>query len=151
GVTHSRLVEDVVGSGSLSSACQPYHAAPAISTRSTASVIGTRARCRTARQSPRGSSRSSAYPSSTSPVDGSVWSSRLGGSSDTLTSAHSTVEMEDPGVHDHPLLQGRAQCAVQAVLEIELLAPLHDVGEQVAVVRRILGEQGFQVEGALGR
>ena len=45
------------------------------------------------------------------------------------------------------LLQGRAQRAVQPVLQVEGAVPLHDVREQVAVERRVLGEQ--LVEGQL--
>ena len=48
-------------------------------------------------------------------------------------------------------VQRGTQRAVQAVLEVELAVPLHDVREQVAVERRLLVEQGLEVEGALGR
>ena len=53
-------------------------------------------------------------------------------------------------MHGLPLLQGGAQGSMQAVFEIELTAPRHDVGEQVAVERGVFLEQGFQIEGALG-
>ena len=49
------------------------------------------------------------------------------------------------------LLQGRSQCPMQAVLEVQLAAPLHDVGEQVAVERRVLVEQSGQIERPLRR
>ena len=44
----------------------------------------------------------------------------------------------------------RAQGPVQAVLEVQSPAT-DDVGEQVAEERRVLGEQGLEVELALGR
>ena len=49
------------------------------------------------------------------------------------------------------LLQSGPQGTVEAVLEIQVALPLHDVREEVAVERGVLGEQGFQVELALGR
>ena len=56
----------------------------------------------------------------------------------------------DARVQDVALLEGRAQCAVQAVLEVVLAPPLHDVREQVAVEGRVLVEQGGQLQGVLG-
>ena len=56
----------------------------------------------------------------------------------------------DPGVQHVALLEGRAQGAVQAVLEVVLALPLHDVREQVAVERRVLVEQGDELQGVLG-
>ena len=56
----------------------------------------------------------------------------------------------DAGVQDAPLLEGGTEGPVQAVLEVELAAPLHDVGEQVAVERGVLVEQGVEVQGVLG-
>src|SRR3954464_1909869 len=50
-----------------------------------------------------------------------------------------------------PLLQGGAQGTVQAVLEVELAVPLHDVREQVAVERRVLVQQSRELEGVLRR
>jgi hypothetical protein len=49
------------------------------------------------------------------------------------------------------LLECRAQRAMQAVLEVQLLVPPHDVREQVAVERGVLGEQGGEIEVSLGR
>ena len=53
-------------------------------------------------------------------------------------------------MQDVPLLQCGAQRPVQAVLEVEVAAPLDDMGEQVAVERGVLGEQRVQVEHPLG-
>src|SRR5205085_9538733 len=44
----------------------------------------------------------------------------------------SFVDLVHPGVHDVPLLQGSPQGTVQPVLEVQVVAPLHDVREQVA-------------------
>src|SRR3954452_23276035 len=63
----------------------------------------------------------------------------------------SVGELEDACVQDRPLGQGRPQGAMQAVLQVHVAAPEHDVGEQVAEVGRVLCEQGLQVELALGR
>lgn len=52
---------------------------------------------------------------------------------------------------DHALLEGGSDCPVEAILEVEVAPVLHDMREQVAVERRIIGEQGVQVERALGR
>src|SRR5690606_14612382 len=62
-----------------------------------------------------------------------------------------SVQLEDAGVQDLALLQGRADGAVQAVLQVQVALPLHDVREEVAVERRVLGEQGLEVELLLGR
>lgn len=48
-----------------------------------------------------------------------------------------------------PLLQRRAECAVETVLQIQLAPVGHHVGEQVAVERRVLLQQGVQIQGAL--
>ena len=53
-------------------------------------------------------------------------------------------------VQDVALLEGSTQGPVQAVLQVVLALPLHDVGEQVAVERRVLVEEGGQLEGVLG-
>ena len=53
-------------------------------------------------------------------------------------------------MHGLPLLQRCAQGPVQAVLEIEVAAPGHDVGEEVAVERGVLLQQRLEVERALG-
>ena len=55
-----------------------------------------------------------------------------------------------PGVEHVPLVQGGAQGAVEAVLEVELAAPPDDVGEQVAVERRVLVEEGVEPQRVLG-
>src|SRR4051794_32559311 len=51
----------------------------------------------------------------------------------------SGVDDQDPGVDLVALLQGRAQGAMQTVLQVEGAPVLHDVREQVAVEGRILG------------
>lgn len=51
---------------------------------------------------------------------------------------------------ESPLLQRGADRAVQAVLEVQRPAPSHDVREQVPVERRVVREQGIEVERALG-
>ena len=48
------------------------------------------------------------------------------------------------------LLKRGSQRPVQPVLKIEGALPLDDVGEQVAVEGRVLGQEGTQVEVALG-
>jgi hypothetical protein len=53
-------------------------------------------------------------------------------------------------MQDLPLLEGGAQRPVQSVLEIELAAPPDDVGEQVAVERRVVVQQGVEAQGVLG-
>ena len=52
-------------------------------------------------------------------------------------------------MHGLPLLKGRAQGAMQPVLEIELPAPRHDVGEEVAIEGRVFFQERFQVQCAL--
>src|SRR5689334_8151408 len=51
------------------------------------------------------------------------------------------------GVHDMALLECGPEGPVQAVLEVEVVAPLHDVGEQVAEEGRVLIEECGQLEG----
>jgi hypothetical protein len=51
------------------------------------------------------------------------------------------IEVEEPGVDDVPVPQCGPHRPVQAVLEIDFAFPLHRVSEQVAVERRILGQQ----------
>src|SRR6478735_7831961 len=60
-------------------------------------------------------------------------------------------ERQDAGVQDGALLERGPHGPVQPVLEVEDAVVLHDVGEQVAVERRVLGQQGVEVERALGR
>ena len=55
------------------------------------------------------------------------------------------VKHEHPGVERPPLREGRAQGPMEALFEIEDAAPLDDVGEQVAIERRVVGEQLRQV------
>jgi len=47
-------------------------------------------------------------------------------------------------------MQGGPQRAVNAVLQVQLTAPPDDVREQVAVERRVLGQQLLQIKGILG-
>ena len=54
------------------------------------------------------------------------------------------------GVQDVPLLEGGPQRPVQAVLEVEVAAPLHDVREQVAEERGVLVEERRELQGVLG-
>ena len=49
------------------------------------------------------------------------------------------------------LLERGAQRAVQPVLEVEVAAPGHHVGEQVAVEGRVVLQEGLEVEPAAGR
>lgn len=52
---------------------------------------------------------------------------------------------------DHgPLLQRGPQGPVEAVLEVHLTVPLDDVGEQIAVIGGVFGEQGVEVQRSLG-
>ena len=52
---------------------------------------------------------------------------------------------------DHgSLLEGRAERAMQSVLEVELAAPLDDVGEQVTVERRVVVQQRGEMQRVLG-
>ena len=52
---------------------------------------------------------------------------------------------------DQTLLKCGANRAMQAVFEVELPAPAHHVREQVAIERRIVGQQRVKVERALNR
>ena len=52
----------------------------------------------------------------------------------------------DAGVQHLALRERAPQRPVQPVLEVELAAPLDDVGEHVAVEGRVLGEQHVEVE-----
>jgi hypothetical protein len=54
-------------------------------------------------------------------------------------------------VEDPALLERGAEGAVQPVLQVEVALPLHDVGEQVAVERGVLVEEGVELERVLGR
>src|SRR5207248_7636165 len=56
-----------------------------------------------------------------------------------------------PRVDRGALLERGAQRAVQPVLQVQPALPLHDVREQVAVERGVLGEQAIQGQLALGR
>lgn len=47
------------------------------------------------------------------------------------------------------LLQRRTKRAMQTVLEVVLAAPVHDVGEKIAVERGIVGEQLLEIESLL--
>ena len=60
------------------------------------------------------------------------------------------VEVEHPGVQHGPLVQRRAERAVQAVFQVELAAPLDDVREQVTVEGGVLGQQQPEVQHRLG-
>ena len=46
------------------------------------------------------------------------------------------------------LLQGGTQRAVQPVFEVEVALPLDAVGKEIAIERRVVGEQAAQVDGA---
>src|SRR6478609_163665 len=61
-----------------------------------------------------------------------------------------SAEFEHAGVENLTLLKRGTDRAVQSVLQVEVALPLHDVREQVAVERRILGEEGFEIQVALG-
>ena len=54
-------------------------------------------------------------------------------------------------VQDRPLLQGGPERTVQPVLQVELALPADHVREQVAVERRVGGQDAVQVEDILGR
>src|SRR6266545_2135151 len=62
-----------------------------------------------------------------------------------------SVHLEHACVQHLALLERGADGAVQAVLQVQVALPLHDVREEVAVERGVLGEQCFQVELSLGR
>ena len=59
------------------------------------------------------------------------------------------VQFQHPDVQDRALLQGRPQGAVQAVFEVQLAVPADDVREQVAIERRIGGQDRVQVQHVL--
>jgi hypothetical protein len=61
-----------------------------------------------------------------------------------------SVEFEDPGVQHEPLVQGGPQGPVNAILQVQLTAPPDYVREQVAVERRVLGQQLLQIKRILG-
>ena len=61
------------------------------------------------------------------------------------------LQFKHTSVHGLPLLQGGAQRPVQPVLQVEVATPGDDVGEEVAVEGRVLGQQGLEVELPLGR
>src|ERR1044072_8141521 len=62
-----------------------------------------------------------------------------------------SVEFQNARVQHLALLERRADRAVQPVLQIEVAVPLHDVGEEVPVERRVLRQQRLQVELLLRR
>src|SRR5262245_15862832 len=62
-----------------------------------------------------------------------------------------SVELEHSGVQDLTLLQRGTDRAVEAVLQVEVALPLHDVCEEVAVEGRVLGQEGLEVQLLLGR
>ena len=62
----------------------------------------------------------------------------------------SALDDVDAGVQDVALLEGGPQRAVQPVLEVEVVAPLDHVREQVAEERGVLVEQGGELQGVLG-
>src|SRR5882757_7674988 len=62
-----------------------------------------------------------------------------------------SVQLKNTRVEHLALLQCGADRAVEAVLQVQVALPLHDVREEVAVEGRVLGEEGLQVELALGR
>lgn len=61
------------------------------------------------------------------------------------------VQFKDACVEHLALLQRGADGAVQAVFQVQVALPLHHVREQVAVEGGVLGEEGLQVQLALGR
>lgn len=54
-------------------------------------------------------------------------------------------------MHRLSLLKGSPQRAMKAVLQIQIAAPGHDVGEKVAIERGILLEQSLEIERPLRR
>jgi hypothetical protein len=52
-------------------------------------------------------------------------------------------------VQDGALVQRRPQGPVQAVFQVELAPPPDHMGEQVAIERGVLGQDGMQVEHVL--
>ena len=65
--------------------------------------------------------------------------------------AHLLPHLVDAGVEHVPLVQGRAQGAMEAVLEVQIAVPSDDVGEQVAVEGGVLVEEGVEPQRVLGR
>ena len=61
------------------------------------------------------------------------------------------IEVEDTRMDDQTLLKRRTNRSMQAVFEVELVAPPHHVREQIAIERRVIGEQRIKIEGALYR
>lgn len=61
------------------------------------------------------------------------------------------VQIQDPGVQDESLVQGRPQGTVEAILQIEVALPVDHVRKEVTVEGRIPGQQCVQVEDALRR
>ena len=59
----------------------------------------------------------------------------------------SAGDAQHPGVQDVALVERAPQRPVDAVLEVQLALPLDDVGEHVAVVRRVVVEQHVQAQG----
>lgn len=57
----------------------------------------------------------------------------------------------DACVEHVSLLEGRAQRPVEAVLEVEVALPFDDMGEEIPEERRVLVEQGAEVQSAFGR
>jgi hypothetical protein len=53
-------------------------------------------------------------------------------------------------MHRLPLLQGSTQRTMQTVLQVEVTAPGHHVGEQVAVEGGVLLQQRLQIKGPFG-
>ena len=53
-------------------------------------------------------------------------------------------------MQNQALMQGGPQRAVNAVLQVQLAAPPDDLREQVAVERRVLGQQLLQIKRILG-
>ena len=62
-----------------------------------------------------------------------------------------SVQLENTRVKHLALLKCRADRAVQAVLQVQVALPLHDVREEVAVKGGVLREEGLQIQLALGR
>src|SRR6266498_384121 len=60
------------------------------------------------------------------------------------------IQFKDPRVQHKPLVERGAQRPVQAIFQVELPPPADDMGEEVAVERRILSQHLLQVEHVLG-
>ena len=54
-------------------------------------------------------------------------------------------ENQHSGVDDRTLLQGSSKRTVQAVFEVELAPPFHDMGEQIPVERGVVSQQRVQL------